>query len=222
MIRLKILVEGQTEETFIRDVLSPFFKPLEIDSTAVIVKTSPNKRGGTVKYADLIKQLNELLKEKNAWVSTFFDLYALHKDFPGLADDCFKQHQDGKGKASYLERKLKSGVYVPERFIPFIMPYEYETLLFSNPSQFSEWSTQEVVEKLIRIKQSFPCIENINNSPLSAPSIRIKKLVKNYEKVFHGPLIAAEIGIDVMRQESSHFNQWLCAIEQIPIKKSNR
>ena len=102
------------------------------------------------------------------------------------------------------------------------MPYEYETLLFSNPSQFLEWSNQEVVDNLIRIKQSFTCIENINNSRSSAPSIRIKYLVSDYEKTFHGPLIAAEIGIDTLRQESPHFNEWLCFIEQIPNSTQNK
>lgn len=51
MRKLLLLVEGQTEETFVRDVLSPWLASRDINPIAIIVRTklvagSPSLQGG--------------------------------------------------------------------------------------------------------------------------------------------------------------------------------
>jgi hypothetical protein len=55
--------------------------------------------------------------------------------------------------------------------------------------------------------------EDINDSPETAPSKRILAAMSGYQKTFHGPLIACDIGIDPMRAACPHFDQWLRALE---------
>jgi hypothetical protein len=49
MRRLHILVEGQTEETLVRDVLAPHLGSRGIHATSVLLKTKRLKTGGSFK-----------------------------------------------------------------------------------------------------------------------------------------------------------------------------
>lgn len=51
--------------------------------------------------------------------------------------------------------------------------------------------------------------EHINNSPETAPSKRLKKLIKNYSKIRYGTIVAKEIGIDKIMRECKHFAKWI-------------
>ena len=45
-----IVCEGQTEETFVRDVLAPAFYDLGLSLIPEMVETSPGHKGGALKY----------------------------------------------------------------------------------------------------------------------------------------------------------------------------
>jgi len=87
--RVLISVEGQTEETFIRDVLSSHFEPLGIYLipmlvTTKVVKDGSNFKGGMTSYGKIKRDLLRLLNDRDAVaVTTMYDLYELPKDFPG-------------------------------------------------------------------------------------------------------------------------------------------
>ena len=51
--------------------------------------------------------------------------------------------------------------------------------------------------------------EHINNSPETAPSKRLEKLIPNYPKVKNGAIISKEIGIDRIMAECKHFTKWI-------------
>ncbi|MEO1765387.1 MAG: DUF4276 family protein, partial [Cyanobacteria bacterium J06629_18] len=57
--------------------------------------------------------------------------------------------------------------------------------------------------------------EHINDSPVTAPSKRILACCSGYEKPLHGSLIAIDIGLDTIRKQCRHFNQWLTRLENI-------
>ncbi len=95
------------------------------------------------------------------------------------------------------------------RFIPFLIKHEFETLLYVQPkaadiidSQFAEGR-----EKILSTFNNLP--ENINNNPATSPSHRIKTLYPNYDKVFHGNIIALEIGVYKMLDMCPHFAEWI-------------
>jgi hypothetical protein len=220
MIRLKLLVEGQTEETFVRDVLAPFYLRQSIYVSAIVVETSPGHKGGLVSYAKAKPQLLRLSREDaSGFVSTMFDLYALPKDFPGKQANDYPTQGTGQQKAEFLERELKSDIN-EYNFIPNIVVHEFEALLFSNPKMFSSWEDDEcAVNALVKIAADYSADnkspEDINDSPHTAPSKRILKHMPNYDKPLHGSLISEEIGLDAMRAVCPHFAHPCSKIEDL-------
>ena len=91
MVRLNIIVEGHTEETFVRDMLVPHLGMHGVFVSGVRrVETGRKKgkifRGGVTNYSKAKKDIQIWMKqEKDAWFSTMFDLYALPEDFPGMS-----------------------------------------------------------------------------------------------------------------------------------------
>jgi hypothetical protein len=63
------------------------------------------------------------------------------------------------------------------------------------------------------IRASVATPEEIDEGPESAPSKRIADLFPAYRKALHGPTTAARIGLDQIRKECPHFNEWLKKLE---------
>lgn len=216
MRRLYLLVEGQTEETFVRELLVPHYARMALFITPIIVSTSPGHKGGVTNYDKVKPQISRLCKQdRQASVSTLFDLYGLPSNFPGKNDATFPANGTGEQKADFLETRLAGDVN-EHNFIPYLMVHEFEALLFVKPEKFGDWTdSPNVVNALMAIAEAHDTPEQINDSPQTAPSKRILKWMRGYEKPFHGPLIAAEIGLDALRQACPHFNHWLMRLEQL-------
>lgn len=216
MTRVYLLVEGQTEEAFVRELLEPHYARLGMYLTPIIVRTSPGHKGGVVSYAKIKPQLQRLCShDAGAYVSTLFDLYALPQDFPGKVDAAYPVDGRGHQKAEFLETCLAQDI-AQANFIPNLMVHEFEALLFVEPRKFSEWiDSYKAVINLGDQAQKYATPEDINDSPESAPSKRILKAMPTYQKTFHGPLIACEIGLDAIRKACPHFNEWLVKLESL-------
>ena len=116
MIRIKVLVEGQTEEAFVNELLVEPYANRGIYLTPIIVLTSPGHRGGLVNYAKVRRQLEKLCREdQRAYVTTLFDLYALPVDFPGKSSPGYPLTAHGQQKAAFIERALEQ--IVPAWFL---------------------------------------------------------------------------------------------------------
>ena len=213
MSRIYLLVEGQTEEAFVGELLTPHYARMGLYLTPIIVSTSPGHRGGVVSYAKIKPQIIRLCRQDaRAKVSTLFDLYALPTDFPGKTDAGYPVNGSGVQKADYLESRLRQDIN-ESNFLPNLLVHEFEALLFTAPHKFAEWTDDAaVVPKLASATQGH-APEDINDSPLTAPSKRVLAVMPEYQKPFHGPLIACEIGLDAMRQACPHFNAWLAKLE---------
>ena len=59
-------------------------------------------------------------------------------------------------------------------------------------------------------------LPEINDSPLTAPSKRVESLVAGYEKPLLGALAVLGIGLNAIRRECPHFNEWLSLLERLP------
>lgn len=217
MSRVYVLVEGQTEEAFLRELLVPHYARLGHYLQPIIVSTSPGHRGGVVSYAKVRPQIIRLCQQDaGAHVSTMFDLYALPQDFPGKGTKNYPRTATGHQKARFLEAQLALDVGQPN-FLANLVVHEYEALLFAQPDLFSQWSDDpSLVGTLKQALAVAGAPENINDSPHTAPSKRILAAMPSYQKTFHGPLIACDIGLDAIRQACPHFNAWLLAIEALP------
>lgn len=218
MKRVMILVEGQTEESIVRDVLAPHLQTHGLWAIPTILNTKRTKRGpsfkgGVSSYQRAKNDVERLLKDTNAaLVTTMIDFYALPKDFPGWKN---MPVVGAAARVEHLESAWRSDVNHP-RFDPHFVLHETEALIFSEP-EACELSVPdpEVREALSRIRRQFSSPEDIDEGPETAPSKRILRIMPTYKKVSLGPLAIEEIGLDVVRSQCPHFDGWLRRLEAL-------
>jgi hypothetical protein len=103
-----------------------------------------------------------------------------------------------------------------DRFVPFVVMHEFEGLLFSDCASFSRGIGRPDLEvRLQDIRDDFTTPEEINDSPITAPSKRVRDLVPGYEKPLLGVLAVLEIGLLRIRAECPHFDGWLNQLESL-------
>jgi len=222
MTRIYLLVEGQTEEVFVNEVLAPYYVGSKLYLTPVVIKTRRNKdgkayKGGGATYGKIKGEAEKLCKQdRQAYVTTMFDLYALPDDFPGRGGTAYPSLKNGRQKAEYLEGMFGEDINQPN-FIPNLMVHEFEALLFTEMEAFEEWLDDDDALQPLRIIRETTAPEDINDGPDSAPSKRILKVMPRYDKAFHGPLIACDIGLDAIRSACPHFDGWLNKLERLSV-----
>lgn len=62
MTRINVFVEGQTEETFVRDTLAPYFIRHGLYLNPILAQTSRGYKGGIVSYGKVKNQVIRLCK----------------------------------------------------------------------------------------------------------------------------------------------------------------
>lgn len=215
MSRVYLLVEGQTEEAFVNELMMPVYASRGLYLTPIIVSTSPGHKGGVVSYGKVRPQIERLCKQDSgAYVTTIFDLYALPGDFPGKSSSAYPATASGHDKAKFLEAELAMDIG-QRNFIPNLLVHEFEALLFVQIDAFAQWTDDAHVLAPLRAIQGTAPPEDINDSPDTAPSKRILAAMPGYQKTFHGPLIACDIGLAAMRTACPHFAGWLRELEEL-------
>ncbi len=222
MMRVNIICEGQTEETFIKEVLYDFFVTKSIYLTPILIG-KPGQKGGNFTLERLLKDIRLLLGDATAYCTTLFDFYGLPSDFPGreiaqtmtnINDkaECIAQNLvDALRKNNISDNSLR-------RFIPYVQMYEFEGLLFSDCHSLASAIDQpSLARKFKEIREGFSTPEDINDSKITAPSKRILEIYSRYNKPMHGSLAIMEIGIDAIRRECKLFDRWLQELEALAI-----
>jgi Domain of unknown function (DUF4276) len=218
MKRIIIICEGQTEQEFCKDVLySHFFAKNILIETPLIKKSG----GGIVGWNELKKQIETHLKqEENIIVTTFIDYYGIQKkhNFPSWELGLLKNNPIEK--MDYIENAMLLDILASEqfRFIPHIQLHEFEGLLFNNINVFkNEIPENEFVDfyALKTIIDTNPNPELINDGFETAPSKRLHKLIKGYNKIVYGAILAKAIGLINIRNKSPRFNAWISKLESI-------
>lgn len=215
MSRVYIMVEGQTEEAFIREVMLDIYSAKGIYLTAIVIETSRGHKGGVPSFAKVKPQIENMCKhDKGAYVTTLFDYYAIPTDFPGYAELAGIANAPAVTKVHHLEQHMGAAIQ-NARFIPNLMLHEFEALLLTDVEAFAEWTDNDAVLAPLRAVRATTAPEDINNSVHTAPSKRILSAMKGYQKTFHGPLIAHAIGLDAMRAACPHFHAWLTKLDAL-------
>ena len=217
-ITVYVIVEGQTEQKFIKDILAPY-----MGVKGIFMKASrapkPGQKGGDIKFQRVKKDIANFLAQRNVdIVSTFVDYYGI-KEWPG--QDSILPNSEPEQIAATMNTAAKTEIcqeydhLTPtQRFIPFIAVHEFETLLFSDTKALAD--VLGVAQTTIDADISrFSTPEHINNSPLTAPSKRLERWYPQYGKTTTGIAIAKTIPVDTMRAKCPLFNQWLSAIEAV-------
>ena len=226
MARLLIHVEGQTEEDFVNEVLRGYL--LSKGYNAISARIIGNARlrlyrGGIRPWASVKRDIIRHLRADAACVATtMVDYYGLPQTgagaWPGRAA---ASNLSAIEKARRVETALWNDVVAeigdrinPRRFIPFVVMHEFEGLLFSDCIAFSRSIyRQDLASEFQKIRDQFATPEDINDSPLTAPSKRVRNLFPGYEKPLLGSLAALDIGLDRIRTQCPHFDRWLKLLE---------
>jgi len=217
IVEVLVVGEGQTEETFTRDVVAPLLAYHDVMVSARLIPTSKHGVGGALKRDRVLRYLRNTLRERDdVYVTTFFDLYALPDDFPGRQESI--GIADPLLRSTRIEEVFSASVIQasgcrPEQFIPHIQPYEFETLLFSDVGRVcafeAAWGTH--LPTLRQIREAVATPEYINEGVDTHPYARLTSVLGSprYNKVLHGALITEDIGLDRIRAECRHFGAWL-------------
>ena len=211
--KIMILVEGQAEEDFVKDVLYHYFFNKNVLVFHSIIETSERHRGGYTTYYKKKNELKTLLSKSYDIVTTMFDYYKLGKDSPGWH---FQSMISCYDKVKHLENAFNLDIDNP-KFIPYIQLHEFEALLFVNPELTAKnliiGADSSVLESQIEnIKKDF------NNNPEEInqdlpPSKRISSIFCAYKKTYHGSLIAKSLGSNAIKQSCPHFKEWIESLE---------
>ncbi|MBI3411798.1 MAG: DUF4276 family protein [Planctomycetes bacterium] len=220
MNRVIAVVEGCTEQAFVREVLAPWLGSRDVGLTARLVG-KPGHKGGVGEYPRAQRDMIALLKQDSVtFVTTMFDFYRMPDSWPGRKK---AKKLAFARKASTVEVAILNDVaqtfggrFDRRRFFPYVQMHEYEGLLFSRPEVISKvLMNPAIAEDLKAIRADFDAPEEIDDSPETAPSKRIDKLSPVFQKPLHGVIAAQRIGIETIREECPHFNEWLTALENI-------
>jgi len=217
--RLNIVVEGQAEETFVRELMAGH---LAIHGVAAVArrveigrKQQQIRRGGLLDYAKLKKDVTNWLKQDQAaTVTTMVDLFALPQDFPGRMGA--RQIANPLDKVTFLEEAFARDVG-STRFVAHVQLHEFEALLFTDIKALTRYypGNARRIEELQADTSRFASPEEINEGLATAPSKRILQCVPTYDKVVAGTLVAVDLGLTAIRNRCAHFDRWLSRLEAL-------
>ena len=221
MRQVALVVEGQTEEQFVQHVLSACV-PSDVYLTPLIVRTGRTARGvakGGGHWKHYRPKIHNLLREPH-WdvVTTMIDYYGYPGDAPGRGVPAGKSLQE---RVESRERAMAEdlGAESDERFLPFVMLHEFETLVLTACTQLPDVFGDPAVPRSARrvLSQFDDEPERINEGPATAPARRVEKLLPGYSKPQDGVAILAEADMDEVMKLCPHFARWVTKLRELSV-----
>jgi hypothetical protein len=219
---LLVHVEGETEESFVNEVLAPhlYRSGYENVSARLVGNARQRDRRGGIRGWNTVRKdiVNHLREDPGCIATTMVDFYALPRDgekaWPGRREAAmlpFVQKAAAVHDALLNDIRTEMGDgFNPARFVPYVVMHEFEGLLFSDCEGFARGiGRPELIPELQAIRNQFVTPEEINDSPITAPSKRVTNLVPGYQKPLLGNLAALEIGLAKIRNQCPQFDAWL-------------
>ncbi len=229
MSRLLVHVEGETEETFVNELLRPHLagRGWSVVSARLLGNARRrNRRGGIKPWVSVREEIVRHLREDTGRIlTTMVDYYGLpqtgSRAWPGREEASELPFSE---KARAVEDELSASIreamgagFDQNRFLPYVMMHEFEALLFSDCAAFGRGIGRPDLDgNFQEIRDAFGNPEEIDDSPETAPSKRVERLVRGYQKPLLGTLAALEIGLGTIRRECPHFGSWLDQLEHLP------
>ena len=221
-----VIVEGQSEQSFLKSVLAPFLGAHGCYIRAQLIGT-PEHKGGCVSFERFSKDAGNALKQrKDTYISSMFDFFRLDSNWPGM-DDLNRATQLGRKLdkteiSTILQEKTLESLEnlfpqyaVRARVFPYFSMHEFEALLFSDIPKLSEGlgGHSQNLQKVLDSYCGDP--ELINTDPSKAPSKILGRLNPKYKKVLQGTRIATSIGVPKMQYKCTCFNSWITRILEL-------
>jgi len=198
---------------FVKEVLSSHFSGLGLYLTPWLA----GKHGGIGRYerdkGDLLKRLKQ---DHRAFCTTMVDYYGMPTSWPGRETAAGNPEAIEQAILADISAEMGEG-FNRARFIPYVQMHEFEALLFSDPKALASHLGLADESQVQQIRDQFANPEEIDDDPQTAPSKRISRLDPSYQKPYDGMLIAQRIGLDTMRAECPHFNEWITKLETLVV-----
>ncbi|MBF0428531.1 MAG: DUF4276 family protein [Magnetococcales bacterium] len=219
MTRLLMLVEGQSEEIFVKQTLTPFLaeRGVYVQPPVVLwtrrIPAGGGFRGGVSNWNQIRKNLLPLIHDTDAWVTTLIDFYGLPEDFPGFLDS--RGVGDPHKNVVALQAKFAAEIGHP-RFIPFLALHEFEAWLFCDPDVVADhYGRPELAARVRDAVKVGGEPELIDHGEQTHPKARLQSMVSDYKETSDGPTMMKKIGIPSIREACSHFASWLDQLESL-------
>jgi hypothetical protein len=139
--RVLVLVEGDTEERFVKTILQPHLwnHGVSLEPKIVVTKRvvgGPFAKGGG-DFGKIVRDLRLLLGDSNAVaVTTLFDFYGFPRKVPDASADVFADIEA-------LERRIAAAVDANSRRLrPYLQRHEFEAFLFVDPDATARAASQ--------------------------------------------------------------------------------
>lgn len=227
MPRLLVHVEGHTEESFVNQILAPHLSKygyMSIGARLLGNARQRDHRGGIRGWNTVRREILRHLKENaGCKATTMVDYYGLPQSgqeaWPGRSE---ASNLAFINKAVAVQDALLKDVekemgsdFDSRRFIPYVVMHEFEGLLFSDCDRFGNGIGRlDLIKQFKDIRAKFnDHPEEINDSPDTAPSKRVEKLMPGYQKPLFGILAAQKIGLESIRAVCPNFRDWLERLE---------
>ncbi len=221
MTRLLMLVEGQSEESFVKRTLAPHLAEYGVFVQVIVLWTKrlpsgSGHRGGACTWAQIRSNLNKLRTDRKAWLITLLDFYGLPDDVPGYQEAILPG--DPRQRVQRLQDALGEAIRHP-RFIPFLALHEFEAWAFANcqvlATHFGRADLQQQAAKIVAMAGE---PERINHGPDTHPKARLRAMGVGYKETSDGPVLLGKIGIPAIRAACPHFADWLSQLENLPTR----
>ncbi|QZT36929.1 DUF4276 family protein [Halosquirtibacter xylanolyticus] len=211
MKRVVIIGEGPTEQEFCKDLLQPLFNEYQCYIQVPKIKKS---QGGIVHWNSLKKEIALYLEDRSVYVTTLLDYYGIESKHEFPKWDEAQNIVDKTKRMDFLEQAMADDLdsSVRYRFIPYLQLHEFEGLLFSDVQVIEDNFELNEFNDLPYLKDTelhYLNPEDINSGKGTAPSKRLERIFKNYNKVVYGSLLASAIGLGKIRSKCPRFNQWI-------------
>jgi hypothetical protein len=226
MSDLGMIVEGQTEQAFVRDVLAPHLATFGVRAWARL-PGRVHRHGGVPAWEEVRGDILRTLKERQGrYCTTMFDFYAMPHGWPGRRQASARpMNERGPSVETALSADLARHAgrdFDPTLFIPYVQMHEFEALLFSGVdilcmtlSPLCGRRKEDLAACFSRVLAEAGEPEAIDDRPQYAPSKRIQKEVPGYRKSLHGPIAANRIGLETICRTCQHFCSWLQRLESL-------
>ncbi len=201
-----IAVEGPTEEDFVKRILADHLAGFNVWPHPAL----PGRRGGNISVQRLAAGMRELLPGFDA-VTSLVDYYGFKDKGTATPDELESLISDQLQRT--VTRQLST-----RRVFPYVQTHEFEALLFADVQGFRcvPVVSEERVQDLAAVRRQFATPEDIDDSPHTAPSKRLRQRIPGYDKRIHGPLVAQEIGLGRISSECPRFAVWLERLQSLP------
>lgn len=221
--KLVVIVEGETEQTFVRDQLAAHLALHGVDVWPVLPGRH-RRHGGVRKWEGAKQDIIRTLKERR-YCSTMFDYYGLPDDWPGRVES---RSLEWRQRASHVEDAIHQDLtsemgssFNPKYFIPYIQLHEFEALAFADVNMLASVahplaknrSYESLADSFDKIVVEAGNPEAINDGYKTCPSRRIVNEVPAFKKRMFAPIVTKRIGLDVLRGACAHFASWLDRLE---------